>query len=189
MFIRPALQRGITLIEQIVFIVIVSVGVMGLVSVMNPAIQASANPMVTKQLVAIAESLLNEVLHQPFTWCDPDDVDDPTHPNVSKAQSYADCANPQNAFGATPAGETRYAAGATPAFDNVADYHGAMATIDDPSGSNAMAGYSADIVIARAGNAMGLADDTAALSVTVTVTRGAETFTLTGLRFRYAPRI
>lgn len=183
MSIRPALQRGITLIEQIVFIVIVSVGVMGLVSVMNPAIQASANPMVTKQLVAIAESLLNEVLHQPFTWCDPDDA------AAATAQSYADCANPQNAFGATPAGETRYAAGADPAFDNVADYHGAMATIDDPSGSNAMAGYTANIVIARAGNAMGLADDTAALSVTVTVNRGAENFTLTGIRFRYAPRI
>lgn len=183
MSIRPVLQRGITLIEQIVFIVIVSVGVIGLVSVMNPAIRASADPMLTKQLVAIAESLLNEVLHQPFTWCDPDDA------AATTAQSYADCANPQNAFGATPAGETRYAAGADPAFDNVADYHGPMATIDDPSGINAMAGYSANIVIARVGNAMGLADDTAALSVTVTVTRGAETFTLTGLRFRYAPRI
>ena len=78
MSIRPALQRGITLIEQIMFIVIVSVGVIGLVSVMNPAIRASADPLLTKQLVAITESLLNEVLHQPFTWCDPDDPAAPT---------------------------------------------------------------------------------------------------------------
>lgn len=184
MSISTSLQRGITLVEQIVFIVIVSVGVIGLVSVMNPAIRASADPMLTKQLVAMTESLLNEVMHQPFTWCDPDD------PAASTAQSYGDCANPQNTFGPTPAGETRYAAGAGTAFDNVADYGGfSMANIDDPSGSNAMAGYTASVAVARAGTALGLADDTAALSVTVTVSRGAETFSLTGYRFRYAPRI
>ena len=184
MSIRRALQRGITLIEQVMFIVIVSVGVIGLVSVMNPAIRASADPMLTKQLVAIAESLLNEVMHQPFTWCDPDD------PVASTALSYAACATPQNAFGPTPAGETRYAAGSGTAFDNVADYGGfTQANIDDPSASNAMAGYTASVAIAPAGTALGLADNTAALSVTVTVTRGTETFSLTGYRFRYAPRI
>ncbi|HLO63428.1 MAG TPA: type II secretion system protein [Azonexus sp.] len=183
MSIRPALQRGITLVEQIMFIVIVSVGVIGLVSVMNPSIRASADPMRTKQLVAIAESLLNEIMHQPFTWCDPDDA------AASTAQSYGDCANPQNAFGPTPAGETRHAVGIDPPFDNVADYAGPLATIDDPSGSNAMAGYSAVVAMARVGNALGLADDTAALSVTVTVSFGTESFALTGIRFRYAPRI
>ena len=184
MSISPALQRGITLIEQIMFIVIVSVGVIGLVSVMNPAIRASADPMLTKQLVAIAESLLNEVMHQPFTWCDPDDA------AASSAQSYGDCANPQNNFGATPVGETRYAAGVGTAFDNVADYGGfSMANVDDPSATNAMAGYAANVAIARAGTSLGLTDDTAALSVTVTVTRGTDTFSLTGYRFRYAPRI
>lgn len=183
MSIKRAAQRGITLIEQIMFIVIVSVGVIGLVSVMNPAIRASADPMLTKQLVAIAESLLNEIMHQPFTWCDPDDA------TASTALSYGDCANPQNAFGATPAGETRYAVGVTPPFDNVADYAGPMATIDDPSGNNAMAGYSATVAMANAGAALGLGDDSAAVSITVTVTRGGESFSLTGLRFRYAPRI
>lgn len=183
MSIRPALQRGITLIEQIMFIVIVSVGVIGLVSVMNPAIRASADPMRTKQLVAIAESLLNEVMHQPFTWCDPDDA------TAATALSYADCANPQNTFGATPAGESRYGTAPGTAFDNVADYAGPMATIDDPSGINAMVGYTANIAIARTGTALGLADDTAALSVTVTVNHGSESFSLTGYRFRYAPRI
>ncbi|MBS1144448.1 MAG: hypothetical protein H6R14_1854 [Proteobacteria bacterium] len=184
MSIRPALQRGITLIEQIMFILIVSVGVIGLVSVMNPAIRSSADPMLTKQLVAIAESVLNEAMHQPFTWCDPDDA------AASTALSYAGCTNPQNAFGPTPAAETRYAAGTGTAFDNVADYAGfSMANIDDPSGSNPMAGYSASIAVARVGTALGLADDSAALSVTVTVTHGTESFSLTGYRFRYAPRI
>jgi MSHA pilin protein MshD len=36
---------------------------------------------------------------------------------------------------------------------------------------------------------LGLADNTAALSVTVTVSRNGQSFALTGYRFRYAPRI
>lgn len=186
MFIRPVLQRGITLIEQIVFIVIVSVGVIGLVSVMNPAIRASADPMLTKQLLAIAESLLNEVMHQPFTWCDPDD------PAASTAQSYAACSFPQNTNTTVSSGgvETRFGVAPDSVFDNVSDYGGkSWADIGDPSGTNAMTGYSASVAVARAGTALGLADDTAALSVTVTVTRGTESFSLTGYRFRYAPRI
>jgi MSHA pilin protein MshD len=178
MFTKVIAQRGITLIEQIVFIVIVSVGVVALVSTLNPMIRASADPMRTKQMVAIAEGLLNEIMHQPFTWCDPDD------PAASTAQSYAGCASPQNT-GSSMAGESRL--GGT--FDNVDDYGGySMANVTDVSGGNAMAGYTASVAIARAGNALGLADNTAALSVTVTVSFGTESFFLTGYRFRYAPR-
>lgn len=175
-------QRGMTLIEQIVFIVVVSAGVVGLVSVMNPLIRASADPMRTKQLTAIAESLLNEALHQPFTWCDPDDA------AASTAQSYAGCAAPQNTL-THQANETRYGLAVGLAFDNVSDYGNfLMNNIDDPSGNNAMAGYNAQVTVTQAGNALGLADDTAALAVTVTVSRGGENFALTGYRFRYAPR-
>lgn len=179
---RPIAQRGITLIEQIMFILIVSVGVIGLISAMNPMIKASADPMLTKQLAAIAESLLNEVMHQPFTWCDPDDT------TASTALSYADCANPQNT-GTFTAGESRNGTAPGTAFDNVDDYGVfGMVDIDDAAGGNAMAGYTANVAVARAGTALGLADDTAALSVTVTVSRGADSFALTGYRFRYAPR-
>lgn len=183
MFISRRRQQGITLIEQIMFIVIVSVGVIGLVSVMNPAIRASADPMITKQLVAIAESLLNEIEHQPFTWCDPDDA------AASTALSYADCANPQNTLSKVPVTEDRYGAAPATGFDNVADYGNySMVNIADAANGNAMVGYTASVAIARAGTALGLADDTAALSITVTVTRGTDTFSLTGYRFRYAPR-
>lgn len=189
MFTSTAAQRGITLIEQIVFVVIVSVGVIGLVSVMNPAIRASADPMVTKQFVAIAESLLNEILHQPFTWCDPDDG------NASTAQSYAGCAsNAQNAMGPTPAGETRD--GSSGSFDNVRDYAGfAMDDVADPAGGSVITGYRAEVAMAEAGATFGLAAD-AALLITVTVCRttapssacaGRDSFALTGYRFRYAP--
>ncbi|MBS1129650.1 MAG: hypothetical protein H6R16_652 [Proteobacteria bacterium] len=177
-------QFGVSLVELIVFIVIVSVGVVGLVSVMNPLVRYSADPMETKQSMAIAESLLNEILHQPFTWCDPDDA------AASTAQQYADCANPQNVSGATPSTETsRSGSGPGTAYDNVADYDGfSKNNIDDASGGNAMTGYTAGVAVARAGTALGLADDTAALSVTVTVSRNGHSFSLTGYRFRYAPR-
>lgn len=181
---RPGMarQRGASLIELIVFIVVVSVGVAGLVSVTAPMVRYSADPMESKQMLAIAESLLNEAIHQPFTWCDPDDA------AVSSAQSYADCAQPQNT-GTHGAGESRYGIAVGSGFDHVDDYGGfAKTAIDDPSGNNAMTGYDASVAVARVGTALGLADNTAALSVTVTVTHGSDTFSLTGYRFRYAPR-
>ena len=105
-------------------------------------------------------------------------------PAASTALSYAGCAIPQNT-GTHGVGETRYAQGSDPAFDNVDDYGGfSMANIDDPSILNAMTGYTASVAITRAGTALGLADNTAALNVTVTVTRGTESYSLTGYRFR-----
>jgi MSHA pilin protein MshD len=177
-------QRGSSLIELIAFIIVVSVGVAGLVSVIGPMVRTSADPMVTKQLAAVAESLLNEALHQPYTWCDPDDG------AASTALAYADCTNSQNNLGPAPAAEVRGGIAAGAGFDNVADYGGfAMNNVGDAAGNNVMAGYAAAVVVTRAGNAFGLADDTAALSVTVTVTHNGENFSLTGYRFRYAPRI
>ena len=180
-------QAGITLIEQIVFMIIVSVGVIGLVSVMGPMVQHSADPVRTKQLAAIAESLLSEVLHQPFTWCDPEDA------KASTAQAYTGatgCATyPQNTLIRVPLSEDRY--GTTPGanLDNVADYGGFVKNdIDDASGANAMAGYNASVAVVRSGAAFGLGDDSAALAVTVTISRDGESFSLTGYRFRYAPR-
>jgi len=177
-------QTGVSLVELIVFIVVVSVGVVGLVSVISPMVRNSADPMVTKQLTAIAESLLNEALHQPFTWCDPDDA------AASTAKSYADCSSPQNTLGPVPAGESRGNSAPNAGFDNVADYGGfSMNNVGDAAGNNAMTGYLASIAVAQVGTSFGLPDNSAALSVTVTVSRNNETFSLTGYRFRYAPRI
>lgn len=65
-------QAGLSLIELVIFIVIVSVGVAGVLSVMNVTTQHSADPMVRKQVVAFAESLLEEVMAK--NYCDPDFV-------------------------------------------------------------------------------------------------------------------
>jgi len=54
-------QAGISLIELVMFIVIVSVGVVGILSVMNVTTKSSADPMIRKQALAIAESVLEEI--------------------------------------------------------------------------------------------------------------------------------
>jgi MSHA pilin protein MshD len=55
-------QQGFTLIELIIFIVVVSAGLAGILLVINTVVKSSADPMVRKQTVAIAESLLEEIL-------------------------------------------------------------------------------------------------------------------------------
>jgi MSHA pilin protein MshD len=59
-------QRGISLIELIMFIVIVSVALTGILLVMNVTTKNSADPLVRKQALAAAESLLEEVELQDF---------------------------------------------------------------------------------------------------------------------------
>ncbi len=60
-------QRGFTLIEVIIFIVIVGAGLAGVLSAFSTTVKSSADPMVTKQTVAVAESLLEEILQKEFT--------------------------------------------------------------------------------------------------------------------------
>jgi MSHA pilin protein MshD len=81
-------QRGFTLIELIIFIVVISVGIAGILSVMNTVVKSSADPMVRKQAAVAAESILEEIMLKSYTDPDPlvstgettratiDDVDD-----------------------------------------------------------------------------------------------------------------
>lgn len=62
--------RGFTLIEMIIFIVVISVGLVGILLVMNVTVTSSADPMVRKQAVALADSILEEILLKSYT--DPD---------------------------------------------------------------------------------------------------------------------
>lgn len=54
-------QRGISLIELILFMVIVSAALAGLLSLMNVNTKGSVDPLIRKQALTIAESLLEEV--------------------------------------------------------------------------------------------------------------------------------
>lgn len=172
-------QSGISLIELIMFIVIVSTAVAGVLSVMNVTTQHSADPMLRKQAQAIAESLLEEIELQAFTYCDPDDA------NAATATSVAGCTIPE-AIGPERS-ENRYSA---PLFDNVNDYNGfTMSGINDITNTpvGGLGGYTASVRVTQVGTSLGLADNTAALQIDVTVVAGGDSLTLSGYRFRYAP--
>lgn len=59
-------QHGISLIELILFIVIISIALSSLLMVMNVNTKSSVDPLLRKQALAIAESMLEEVELQDF---------------------------------------------------------------------------------------------------------------------------
>lgn len=177
-------SRGLTLIELVMVIVIVGVGIAGILGVLNYAAAKGADPVVRKQALAIAESLLEEIERMPFTYCDPDD------PNADTATSEAGCTTAEDMAAPGPEtsqGESRYST--TAPFDNVNDYHGfTMSGITDLAG-NALSGlsaYTASVTVSRGGMGVSNASDVALVAVTVTGP-GNEAVTLYGHRTRYAP--
>ena len=175
-------ERGLSLIELLVFIVVVGVAVTGVMSVYSLNARTSADPMVRKQALAIAESLLEEVLAKPYTYCDPDDA------NAETASNPAGCAAVAETAMGPEAGETRYS-NLTP-FDNVNDYDSlSMAGIRDLNGDDVdgLGGYSASVQVQPAGAFNGIpADETLLVTVTVTAP-GNHNVSLSGYRTRYAP--
>jgi MSHA pilin protein MshD len=58
--------RGFTLIELIFFIVVMGVGLTGILSVSNAVVKSSADPLVRKQALSIAQSLLEEIVQKEY---------------------------------------------------------------------------------------------------------------------------
>lgn len=54
-------QRGVSLVELIIFIMIVSTAAAGILLVMDNVTRSSADPMIRKQALAVAEAMLEEV--------------------------------------------------------------------------------------------------------------------------------
>jgi MSHA pilin protein MshD len=181
-------QRGLTLVELVLFIAVVGIALTGVLAVYDRAVRGSADPLLRKQAVAAAESLLAEVLLQPFTWCDPQD---PANDASAPPSAAADCTTPQDAggpLGPAPPGESRGAV-ADP-LDNIADYHGlnigpGIVALDGTAPPE-LAAYSARVTVTRAGAGFGLPDG-AVLRIDVEVTGRGEAVTLTGYRVRHSP--
>lgn len=175
-------NHGISLVELVVFIAIVSVGLAGILGVMNFTTRASADPLVQKQALAIAEAYLEEVLAMPFTYCDPDD------PAAADAQVVGTCGT-QEVLGAEP-GESR-GSGTTP-FDNVNDYNGfaGVPTNVDGTPIGGLGGYNVAVAVVPEALAAttGTVPVAASLRVRVTVTGPNNVnVVLDGYRTRYAP--
>lgn len=190
-------QSGISLIEVVIFIVIVSVGVTGLMSILNSSLKHSADPMLRKQALAVAEALLEEVTSMPFTICDPNDRNaanasvallDATATDTTKCWDNVEAMGPE-------AGEGRGSL-ATP-FDNVNDYNtftlaGGGADIGGSASVVVPPGYSATVTVAQDAS-FGVAAsflpaaDVLRISITVSYNSGGDSITLEGYRTRYAP--
>lgn len=59
-------MAGVTLVELIVAIVIVGTALAGLVAAYNRANIGSANPVVTQQMLAVAETMMEEIMLKPY---------------------------------------------------------------------------------------------------------------------------
>ncbi|MBZ0090700.1 MAG: prepilin-type N-terminal cleavage/methylation domain-containing protein [Sulfuricellaceae bacterium] len=183
-------QCGLTLIELLMFIVIVAVGVAGILTVMNYTSVRSADPMIRKQEMAIAESLLEEIELKPFTFCDPDDPQSETATSAAVGANGCTSAALVEQMGAET-GETRTS---QPQFDNVNDYNqfAMVGGIQDITGTAipALNNYSANVAISiPAAPVLGTipAADTLLITVTVTGPDGTS-IVMDGYRTRYAPR-
>jgi MSHA pilin protein MshD len=176
-------ERGVSLVELILFILIVSIGIVGILGVLNLTASKSSDPLIRKQVLAVAEALLEEVELMPFTYCDPDDANAATA--TAAVVGAGGCATTVEALGPEP-GENRYST--TSPFDNVNDYNGfSMTGIRDLSNTpiTGLGSYNASVSITNGG--LGLAG-AEVLLIAVTVTGpGNESATLNGYRTRYAP--
>lgn len=60
-------KRGFTLVEMLIAIVVIGVGLAGVLVAFQVTVRGSADPLVTRQMRAIAEGVLEEALSKPYT--------------------------------------------------------------------------------------------------------------------------
>lgn len=194
----PRSQPGFTLIELVIFIVVISVAVVGLLGVIGRTTNNSADPQLRKQALVLAESMLEEVQLARFTYCDALDPVAETATNALPFNATGNpggCNTPQNV--GTPASTVR-------PYYNVTDYVDAFGTAktytDDAAGASFPKQYAVTVAITPeaalgpAGAQVAPADATPnnmnALRITVMVTyAGGQPVTLVGYRTRYAPNL
>ena len=175
-------QRGMTLIELVMFIVIVAVGIAGILSVLNVTVLRSADPLVQKQAQALAEGLLEEIQTGYFAYCDGADE------QLKYAKTYTDCDSGGDTYG-PETDETR-------PYNTVKDYASAANTatalatvLPGEAAVAAPAGYAATVTIGPAalGN-IAQAVDGDALLIRVVVTSGSTQAIAEGFKTRQVPQ-
>ena len=66
-FAARVAQRGFTIIEMVVAIVVIGVGVAGLLSAFSISVRNSADPMQVKQSQVVADEIMEEILLKPYS--------------------------------------------------------------------------------------------------------------------------
>lgn len=155
-------HRGFTLVELIIAVIIIGVAIAGVLAAYINSVRSSGNALVGKQLIAIAEEMMEEILLKPY------------------AVSGTAPGNVQVSCGGNASAANRTA------FDDVRDYANYQTTgICDIEG-NAISGlesYGLAVAIDPTFSLGGIANT---LHITVTATAGSQTVVLHGFRTNYA---
>lgn len=193
-FRPPGRQGGLSIIELIIFIVVMGIAAAGIMQVFNLSTKASADPVRRKQALLLAEAMLEEIELARFTYCDPTDA------NAATATSAVNGGGTSPLLcDSMPEGFNQEAATVTRPFDNVSDYVTA-AGVATPYAVGALplvASVTMNVVAPGAPlgtAALQLASDATSarlnvVRITVTVNYGGanDNVTLDGYRTRYAP--
>ena len=159
------LHLGFTLIEVIIFIVVVGAGMAGILSVSTNVVKSSVDPIVRKQALAIADSIMEEILQKEF--CDPGTVNRTTSPPTCGVQTVE---------------------AARADMNDVNDYNNQTQTLFNSASAGgwpvALDGYVVSIAVVNDTTVVGTAS-VPARRVTVTVSRGTESVALVGYRGNY----
>ena len=199
-----ARQRGFTLIDVLLVIVLLGIVAVALTATSARLASQSSQTLKTRQAFALAQSLLDEVRHMPFTFCDGEDPNVSTATRARLGVGVTNCALRVDALVPGPEpGESRYGTTNTTRFDNVSDYQGftmpgpGCAGLCDMAGNviNAtgpLAGCVARVnMVAQALTGITALDvdgQPQALRIGVTVTcPGIEAVYAEGIRVRHAP--
>jgi MSHA pilin protein MshD len=194
--VRRTAQRGVTLIELVIFIVVVSIAVVGLLQIFARTTASSADPQLRKQALAIAEAMLDEIEGARFTFCDP--INDPAADTALNAAQFdsatnpTGCTTPQNVSATVPASGRPY----YNVSDYVRSFNVPVVYAADAAGNSFPAGYAVSVAInpdAGLGPAVAMLPSDATpinmnvLRITVTVTYATnQQLVLAGYRTRYA---
>lgn len=134
-------QRGVSLIEVVMFILVVGIALAAVVNVFIVANRGSADPALRRQAMAIAQSFLDEIRNKAF-------------------------ANPTGGYASSPCNEAERSQ-----FDDALDYDGYDQTGIADLGNAALAGLeSYRVRVAVAPAALGTVASTGSLRIAVTVT-------------------
>ena len=153
-------QKGVTLVELVMAIAVAGIGIVTLLNTFSSVVGRSADPMITQQSIAIAESFIEEIIAQPFL----DPSTSTICPAAPASRTNYDNVCDYNAYSAT--------------------------TITDVAGNSLpLSGYQVSVVVnngATVAGHLGAISGTDILQVVVTVTNPlSETVSLSAYRVRY----
>ena len=143
---RQICQRGFSLIEVVIFILVIGIALKGILEVFNLASIGSADPVLRRQSLAIAQAMLEEITIKPFGSAATDDTT-------------------QGGFNGL------FTAANRPYFDDVDDYNGLTLTGISTLSNAPLTGLSRyNVSVAVASAAFGNVSSTNGYRITVTVT-------------------